>query len=78
MLECGELLTRNCIAPAKVKYGTSLSNVDWLHGGAESLLTLTNLFIVMGLREALRKTKDVKSDTSDVVSSVEEEKNSSV
>ncbi|XP_058223915.1 uncharacterized protein LOC131333425 [Rhododendron vialii] len=59
---------------AKVKYGTSLSNVDWLHGGAESLLTLTNLFIVMGLREALRKTKDVKSDTS----SVEEEKNSSV
>ncbi|KAE9459603.1 hypothetical protein C3L33_08491, partial [Rhododendron williamsianum] len=51
---------------AKVKYGTSLSNVDWLHGGAESLLTLTNLFIVMGLREALRKSKDVKSDTSDV------------
>ncbi|KAG5539563.1 hypothetical protein RHGRI_019930 [Rhododendron griersonianum] len=65
-------------ATTKVKYGTSLSNVDWLHGGAESLLTLTNLFIVMGLREALRKSKDVKSDTSDVVSSVEEEKNSSV
>lgn len=52
--------------------------MDWLHGGAESLLTLTNLFIVMGLREGLRKTKDVKSDASDVVSSVEEEKNSSV
>lgn len=40
---------------AKVHYGTSLSNVDWLHGGAESLLTLTNLFIVLGLREGLRK-----------------------
>ncbi|XP_019151215.1 PREDICTED: uncharacterized protein LOC109147979 [Ipomoea nil] len=43
---------------AKVKYGTSLSNVDWLHGGAESLLTLTNLFIVLGLRAALRKSSD--------------------
>lgn len=45
---------------AKVNYGTSLSNVDWLHGGAESLLTLTNLFIVLGLRQALRKAKDAK------------------
>ena len=40
---------------AKVQYGTSLSNVDWLHGGAESLVTLTNLFIVIGLREGLRR-----------------------
>nr|XP_043609573.1 uncharacterized protein LOC122581408 [Erigeron canadensis] len=45
---------------AKVHYGTSLSNVDWLHGGAESLLTLTNLFIVIGLRQALRKPNDAK------------------
>lgn len=45
---------------AKVNYGTSLSNVDWLHGGAESLLTLTNIFIVLGLRQALRKAKDAK------------------
>ena len=28
--------------------------MDWLHGGAEALLTLTNLFIVLGLRQALR------------------------
>ncbi|CAN6444357.1 unnamed protein product [Victoria cruziana] len=42
---------------AKINYGTSLSNVDWLHGGAEFLLTLTNLFIVIGLRQALRKFK---------------------
>ncbi|XP_037427475.1 uncharacterized protein LOC119292918 isoform X2 [Triticum dicoccoides] len=41
-------------ATAKVHYGTSLSNVDLLHGTAESLLTLTNLFIVLGLRGALR------------------------
>ncbi|CAN0908782.1 hypothetical protein LINGRAHAP2_LOCUS25465 [Linum grandiflorum] len=45
-------------ATTKVQYGTSLSNVDWLHGGAESLLTLTNLFIVLGLRQALRKENE--------------------
>lgn len=45
---------------AKVNYGTSLSNVDCLHGGAESLLTLTNIFIVLGLRQALRKARDAK------------------
>ncbi|XP_066367746.1 uncharacterized protein [Miscanthus floridulus] len=43
---------------AKVHYGTSLSNVDWLHGSAESLLTLTNLLIVLGLRGALRKLEE--------------------
>ncbi|KAG4391597.1 hypothetical protein AAZX31_05G201100 [Glycine max] len=47
---------------AKVHYGTSLSNVDWLHGGAESLLTLTNLFIVLGLREGLRKAENSQRD----------------
>ncbi len=30
---------------AKTHYDTSLSNVDWLHGGAELFLTITNLFI---------------------------------
>ncbi|KAJ0986203.1 hypothetical protein J5N97_004559 [Dioscorea zingiberensis] len=58
---------------AKLQYGTSLSNVDWLHGGAESLLTLTNLFIVLGLRNALRKIKDEKKITSEVVSEVQEQ-----
>jgi hypothetical protein len=33
---------------AKIHYGTSLSNVALLHGTAESLLILTNLFIVLG------------------------------
>ena len=32
-------------AAAKIKYGTILANVDWLHGSAESFLTITNLFI---------------------------------
>lgn len=52
----------NGIISAKVHYGTSLSNVDWLHGGAESLLALTNLFIVLGLRQALRKSEDDDDD----------------
>lgn len=54
----------HAVETAKVKYGTSLCDVDWLHGGAESLLTLTNLFIVLGLRQALRKTEDAKKSTS--------------
>lgn len=63
---------------AKVHYGTSLSNVDWLHGGAESLLTLTNLFIVLGLRKALRKNGIAKKSTAEVISGVEDHKKSSV
>jgi len=34
-------------------YGTSLANVDWLHGGAESFLTLTNILLVLGFRKAI-------------------------
>lgn len=30
----------------KSVYGESLANVDWLHGGAEALLTITNVLIV--------------------------------
>ncbi|KAK8486753.1 hypothetical protein V6N11_000241 [Hibiscus sabdariffa] len=58
----------------KVNYGTSLSNVDLLHGGAESLLTLTNLFIVLGLRQALRKIEDAKESTSSSVPDVKMQK----
>ncbi|KAK2966499.1 hypothetical protein RJ640_019028 [Escallonia rubra] len=59
---------------AKLHYGTSLSNVDWLHGGAESLLTLTNLFIVLGLREGLRNARNAKESTSNVAPTVNDEK----
>lgn len=38
---------------AKVVMGDILANVDWLHGSAESLLTITNLLIVGGFRAAL-------------------------
>ena len=34
-------------------YGTTLANVDWLHAGAEQLLTLTNIVEVLGLKLTL-------------------------
>ncbi|KAF7827743.1 putative transmembrane protein [Senna tora] len=59
---------------AKVQYGTSLSNVDWLHGGAESLLTLTNLFIVLGLRDGLRKAGNSEENAATPNSGLKEKK----
>lgn len=38
---------------AKVAYGKELANVDWLHGGAESFLTLSNILVVLGFRQAI-------------------------
>lgn len=37
----------------KSVYGETLANVDWLHGGAEALLTITNVLLVLGFREAM-------------------------
>jgi len=37
---------------AKTAYHDILANVDWLHGSAESLLTITNLLIVYGFRKS--------------------------
>ncbi|MEB3276780.1 MAG: DUF3593 domain-containing protein [Cyanobacteriota bacterium] len=33
---------------AQLRYGELLANVDPLHGGAESLLTVANLLVVLG------------------------------
>eukprot|EP00899_Mesostigma_viride_P012277 jgi/Mesvir1/2104/Mv16635-RA.1 len=49
---------------AKVEYQTSLANVDWLHGAAESFLTITNLLIVIGLQRALDRAKGANPLTS--------------
>jgi len=40
---------------ASVRYGSELVAVDWLHGGAEAFLTLSNACIVAGLLRS--KTK---------------------
>lgn len=40
---------------AQVTYGEALANVDWLHGGAELFLTLSNILVVLGFRQALKE-----------------------
>jgi hypothetical protein len=42
---------------AKVHYGKVLANVDWLHGGAEFFLTLSNILVVLGFRQAIIEQK---------------------
>ncbi len=38
---------------ARVVYGEQLANVDWLHGSAESFLTLSNILVVLGFQRAI-------------------------
>lgn len=50
---------------AKIQYGVSLADSDWLHGSAESLLTVTNLVTVVAFRQALdAKERDVDMPVS--------------
>ena len=42
---------------AQVHYGDSLANVDWLHGSAELFLTLSNILVVLGFRQAILQVK---------------------
>lgn len=42
---------------AQAHYGTSLANVDWLHGSAEFFLTLSNILVVLGFRQAIANLK---------------------
>ena len=42
---------------AKVHYGEPLANVDWLHGSAELFLTISNILVVLGFRQAILQTK---------------------
>ena len=47
---------------AKVAYGEQLANVDWLHGSAEFFLTLSNILVVLGFRQAIiEKQGSIKS-----------------
>jgi hypothetical protein len=47
-------LTIPAAIAAQVLYGVSLADSDWLHGSAESLLTMTNLVTVVAFRQALK------------------------
>jgi hypothetical protein len=44
---------------AKLHYGESLANIDWLHGGAEVFLTLANILLVLGFWQAVQQLKSV-------------------
>jgi len=38
---------------AQQAYGVELANVDWLHGRAELFLTISNILVVLGFRQAV-------------------------
>jgi hypothetical protein len=42
---------------AQVAYGKELANVDALHGGAEFFLTLANILVVLGFRQAILQAR---------------------
>lgn len=42
---------------AQVKYGEALANVDFLHGSAELFLTISNILVVLGFRQAVTSSK---------------------
>ena len=46
-------LTIPAAIASQVFFGVSLADCDWLHGSAESLLTVTNLVTVVAFRQAL-------------------------
>jgi heme A synthase len=48
---------------AKTQYNAELANVDWLHGAAESFLTLTNILVVIGFQQAIQAAKSTPTDT---------------
>lgn len=38
---------------AQVVYDAELADIDFLHGGAEAFLTLSNILVVLGFRQAI-------------------------
>ena len=38
---------------ARVYLGNSLANVDWLHGSAELFLSISNVLVLLGFRQAV-------------------------
>ncbi len=42
---------------AKIHYGDQLANIDWLHGSAESFLSISNILVVLGFRQGILEYK---------------------
>ena len=56
---------------AQLRYDAELANVDWLHGGAEAFLSLSNLILLLGfggeqLLRADTKANSSKDDSGDI------------
>ena len=49
---------------AQVIYGESLANVDYLHGSAELFLTLSNIAVALGFRQALQRAQRARPSAS--------------
>lgn len=45
---------------AQKAYGVELANVDWLHGSAELFLTVSNILVVLGFRQAVLRLREKK------------------
>ena len=60
-------LTIPAAIASQLLYGVSLADCDWLHGSAESMLTITNLITVLSFRQALRwkEEQQMKDDDGD-------------
>jgi len=56
-------LTIPAAIAAQSLYGVSLADSDWLHGSAESLLTITNIITCLGFRQALSSSYRWKEDS---------------
>lgn len=50
---------------SKSTYGVTLANCDWLHGGAELLLTVANVLLVLGFKEAYAGNGTPDNNTDD-------------
>lgn len=48
---------------AQRAYSAELANVDWLHGSAEMFLTLSNVLVVLGFRQAVLQQQSNPTDS---------------
>ncbi|MGF1523303.1 MAG: DUF3593 domain-containing protein [Leptolyngbyaceae cyanobacterium] len=46
---------------AKSAYHAELASVDWLHGSAELFLSISNILVVLGFRQAVLRLRQEKS-----------------
>ncbi len=52
---------------ARIHYGKALANVDWLHGSAESFLTLSNILVVLGFRQAIQNHQQKQGEKVPII-----------